>query len=846
MSYSISVAHSHLTTLVLRFLEHHRYFNAMRALELETGKRADTSYGADLEFFRDLLLDGAWADAEDFIEPLEAHDEFNYRESLKWIRQQRFLEMLSKRSSESEEDGGGADLASAAESKAELVDAIKSLEGLCTRTELNSLTYCLGIGSVTDHPQFRDWTPLAGRLRCFEELRLNLESVFPSPSSNAGAPEQWRDEPEGLKELATLAGMWVRRASGAEGAAAEAEARSDAGPVWFDPVSLSATSRSAPRPSASPARGSGSGGNGDPASSSPSQSNARNHRMRASAAAVVRPTRDAAFGAGRGEAAAAAVRHSHAGFSRSYSSKAAAAGRRSRSPRARATGGVGKSPSSARDVLDWADEEEEEGAVAAASAVMEEETEAKEETEEFVRVSAPRGLPSKWDAVAPMAPVAPVAWEIGAATEEGKRRRRSSSSSSRSGGARGNDRGPPAGVVRRRAEMERRAASSREAAAAVEPLEDLDVRRSASPLAAAPPTVARAHAREPPLAPLRFAPLCHLLSEATAVRALAWVDAGDSALLLVGTNARKLRVVRAPDGIVASEREGHHAGSIYCVAAAVSGTTVLAATGSNDKLVKLITLGIGGRDGEGRVEVTSRLGLDMVLRGHTGTVRTVCFDGSDAEQLDAWSSPSQGRRLLSAGAGTFAVRLWSLDEAGGRQAAELKGHTAAVFELRARRSGRRGVDARIASASADGTVRLWDIRQKRSTLTLDGLGSTVCSVALPPTEDGLLAIGCTDGTAMLVDTVGGRVQRRLVFHKHEVRSLDFSQDGRRLFTSSFDGALAVWHVDDAAGVTPATSLLDAHRNKILQVRTAPRESSVPRGSFVSSDASGVVTMWRPT
>ena len=61
-----------------------------------------------------------------------------------------------------------------------------------------------------------------------------------------------------------------------------------------------------------------------------------------------------------------------------------------------------------------------------------------------------------------------------------------------------------------------------------------------------------------------------------------------------------------------------------------------------------------------------------------------------------------------------------------------------------------------------------------------------------------------------------------------------------------NGALAVWHVDDAAGVTPATSLLDAHRNKILQVRTAPRESSVPRGSFVSSDASGVVTMWRPT
>lgn len=325
-------------------------------------------------------------------------------------------------------------------------------------------------------------------------------------------------------------------------------------------------------------------------------------------------------------------------------------------------------------------------------------------------------------------------------------------------------------------------------------------------------------------------------------------------LLLVGTNARKLRVVHAPDGVVAAERAGHHAGSVYCVAAVASGATVVAATGSNDKLVKVVTLGVGGRSEAGRVEVRSRDALDVVLRGHTGTVRSVCFDRGGAEAEDEWRrTPSHGRRLLSAGAGTFAIRVWSLDEAGGRQAAALSGHSAAVFELRSS-----GSDGRIASASADGSVRLWDVRQQRCALSFNAPGTGVCSVALQPGSgrgaggSGLVAIGCADGSTLLADTATGTIRRRLAFHAHEVRSLDFSRDGAHLLTSSFDGAVAAWRVDagdagDAGDGRPITSVLDAHRNKILQLRTLPMRSSrkVPPGSFVSSDASGVVTMWRP-
>ena len=55
---------------------------------------------------------------------------------------------------------------------------------------------------------------------------------------------------------------------------------------------------------------------------------------------------------------------------------------------------------------------------------------------------------------------------------------------------------------------------------------------------------------------------------------------------------------------------------------------------------------------------------------------------------------------------------------------------------------------------------------------------------------GLVAIGCADGSTLLADTATGTIRRRLAFHAHEVRSLDFSRDGAHLLTSSFDGAVA--------------------------------------------------------
>jgi WD40 repeat protein len=39
--------------------------------------------------------------------------------------------------------------------------------------------FCLSSPSITDHSEYKNWTPLSGRLKCFEKLRSYLELIYP-------------------------------------------------------------------------------------------------------------------------------------------------------------------------------------------------------------------------------------------------------------------------------------------------------------------------------------------------------------------------------------------------------------------------------------------------------------------------------------------------------------------------------------------------------------------------------------------------------------------------------------------------------------------------------------------
>jgi WD40 repeat protein len=118
----------------------------------------------------------------------------------------------------------------------------------------------------------------------------------------------------------------------------------------------------------------------------------------------------------------------------------------------------------------------------------------------------------------------------------------------------------------------------------------------------------------------------------------------------------------------------------------------------------------------------------------------------------------------------------------------LRGHTAGVYGL-----AFSPTEDLLASAGADGTVRLWSVRTGEARGVLRGHKGMVVALAFAP--DGTLASACHDGVVRLWDVAGQEVREKLLWEANEpVSGLDFSRDGKTLAASSHDGSVTLWDV----------------------------------------------------
>ena len=116
----------------------------------------------------------------------------------------------------------------------------------------------------------------------------------------------------------------------------------------------------------------------------------------------------------------------------------------------------------------------------------------------------------------------------------------------------------------------------------------------------------------------------------------------------------------------------------------------------------------------------------------------------------------------------------------------LEGHTSAVMSAAICVDGKR-----LASASHDQSVKLWDASSGQETLTLKGhIGQVWCVVFSP--DGKLFASASYDQTLRVWDVTSGQETLTLKEHSDPVCSVVFSADGMRLASASGDETVKVW------------------------------------------------------
>ena len=187
-----------------------------------------------------------------------------------------------------------------------------------------------------------------------------------------------------------------------------------------------------------------------------------------------------------------------------------------------------------------------------------------------------------------------------------------------------------------------------------------------------------------------------------------------------------------------------------------------------------------------------------------------------------------GSWVASASRYRKAIRIW--DPATGSAVATLTGHSGSVSQLAV------GSAHRLASASKDGSIRIWKLPGEETELVIDAHEAGATAVAFTDDGQSLVSAG-GDGAIKIWDLPSGRNKSTLPQRVLGVSSLEAAPDRSWLASGGSDGTVRVWELPsgDVCGV------FGAHPLGVDHLAIGQGGAWLASGSATES----VVRVWKP-
>ncbi|MEH2332941.1 WD40 repeat domain-containing protein [Nostoc sp.] len=244
--------------------------------------------------------------------------------------------------------------------------------------------------------------------------------------------------------------------------------------------------------------------------------------------------------------------------------------------------------------------------------------------------------------------------------------------------------------------------------------------------------------------------------------------------------------------LVSNERISYplpgHQDAVNSISFSPDGKTI--ASGSWDKTIKLWNI---------------ESGESQTLSGHTDKVWRVRY------------SPMNGNMIASASTDNT-VRLWNAKS--GEFLGELKGNTDLVYDISFSPDSKK-----IATASWDGKIKIWDTTTKKELETLENLQGQNGSYSIDfhPHGAKLAVVGYKDGSVKVWD-LNTKTAKMIGDHKKLATIVKFSHDGHLLASSSGDGMIKLWKDDQLL------TTIKAHEKEIYGLAFSPNDQILASAS----------------